>query len=274
MASVKPSTPERGLVFRIGAALSDPAWRLTWRNVFLPVYCKACDMRLLTEENGFFCPDCWHKAPWIDPPYCPLCGKPHDRMVGLGNAPNFPCAGCRERPAKHITRILAAARYDGVVKQAVRLFKFQGKRKLAEPLAESMRAHVDREGGPAAAYDLLIPVPLHRVRLRERGFNQSLLLLQELLQLFPGAKVDESLQRIRPTVAQSTLKAEERAANVRGAFAVVGDTVKGRIVLMVDDVVTTGGTVGECARVLRRAGAARVDVLSAALARPGMRLDW
>ena len=109
------------------------------------------------------------------------------------------------------------------------------------------------------------------VRLRQRGFNQSLLLAEQVLPEFPRVALDSSLIRVRPTRAQSRLKPKERAENVRGAFAVTGDTVKKKTVLLVDDVVTTRETVTECARVLRRAGAARVDVLAFALAVPRTR---
>ena len=79
------------------AAAAWPDWALALKNLFLPVYCKACGVRILTEHNVFFCPDCWMRAPWIEPPYCTGCGKPHPGMIALGNAPeHFPCADCRE----------------------------------------------------------------------------------------------------------------------------------------------------------------------------------
>jgi ComF family protein len=120
------------------------------------------------------------------------------------------------------------------------------------------------------SYAYVIPVPLYKVRYRERGFNQSRLLAQEVLPVLPAAKLDESLRRIRPTKVQSRLHSEaERRENVRGAFAVVdGSHLAESTILLVDDVVTTGGTIAECALVLREAGAATVDVLAAALALP------
>jgi len=116
-------------------------------------------------------------------------------------------------------------------------------------------------------YDLLIPVPLHPIRERERGFNQSYLLAAAIQPTFPNATLDGSLRRIRPTPVQSrSAGPSERRENVRGAFAVFGDTVKGKTVLLIDDVVTTGGTTAECALALHRANVAEVDVLAAALA--------
>ena len=240
-------------------------WLLTLKNVFLPIFCKECGVRLETEENKFFCPDCWEGSPRIERPFCSRCGKPHPPQVGLGGAANFPCADCREKPNKYIGRIYGAAYYDGAVARAVKLLKFQDREGLAEPLAELAAAFAADEMD-AGAYDVIVPVPLHKVRERARGFNQSRLLATHLLSAFPKAALDESLERIRPTRTQSRLEATERLANVRGAFAVRGEGCAGKKVLLVDDVVTSSGTVTECARVLRRAGAAEVDVLAAALA--------
>ena len=240
-------------------------WMLTLKHVFLPNFCKACGLRLDTEENGFFCPHCWESSPLIERPFCSACGKPHPAQVGLGGASNFPCANCRENPNPEIRRVFGAAYYDGAIARAIKLLKFNDKERLAGPLGELMvdfaKAEMD-----TAEYDLIVPVPLHRVRERARGFNQSRLLARKILPAFPNAVLDESLERIRPTRTQSRLEPEERVANVRGAFAVRGENCAGRVVLLIDDVVTSSGTVTECGRALRRAGAKAVDVLAVALA--------
>lgn len=248
------------------------AWRLSALNLFLPMYCRQCGARLLTEENNFFCPDCWEASPRVERPFCTACGKPHQRMVGLGETSNFPCAACREKPNRQVRRTWGAAQYDGAVALAIRLFKFHKKTLLLQPLAELMSEFARREMD-RGRYDCLAPVPLYKTRLRERSFNQSLLLAQALLPEFPGAVLDQSLMRIRPTRAQSRLKSEERALNVRGAFAVQGDTLAGKRVLLVDDVITTGGTISECAKAMLRAGAVEVDAFAAALAFPAIRYD-
>ncbi len=242
-------------------------WHLALKNLLLPMYCRACGARLLTEENCVFCPDCWESSPRIERPFCDRCGKPHVRIVGLGALSNYPCADCRDKPNRHIRRVWGAAYYDGAVSAAIRLFKFQNKRLLAEPLAAVMEEFACREMADET-YELLVPVPLYHTRLRERGFNQSLQLACLLREAFPSAEVDQSLQRIRPTCAQSTLTSEQRARNVRGAFAVQGDAIKDKRVLLIDDVITTGETATECARALKRAGAAAVDAFAVALACP------
>ena len=247
-------------------------WRPALLNLFMPMYCKQCGARLLTEENAFFCPDCWESSPRVERPFCTLCGKPHQRMVGLGERSNFPCAACRDKPNRHIHRIWGAVQYDGPVSIAIKMFKFRGKVMLQQPLAALMIDFAAREMD-VARYDCIVPVPLYKTRLRERTFNQSLLLAEALAEAFPGPVIDQSLQRIRPTHAQSRLKTEHRAMNVRGAFAVIGDALKGKRILLIDDVITTGDTITECARALHRAGAAEIDAFAVALAFPGIRFD-
>ncbi len=245
-------------------------WVLALKNLFLPEFCKQCGMRLLTEENCSFCPTCWEMSPRIERPYCPVCGRPHAPGVGFGARDNTLCGPCSaekvERPYRFI---FGAAVYDGAVGEAIRLFKFNGKRRLAGPLSELIVSAVETELD-CDAYTALVPVPLYKVRLRERGYNQSALLARNILTAFPNARMDESLRRIRPTLVQSLLTdPTERRENVRGAFAVEGTSgFEGAKVLLVDDVVTTGGTVRECAETLKRAGAATVDVVAVALALP------
>jgi len=242
-------------------------WVAAAKNVAMPIFCKQCDRRLLTDENGFYCPECWERSPRIERPFCTVCGRPHPGAIGFGGLANFPCADCRTRgPHRPIRRTYGAARYDGAIAEAIKLFKFHDKPRLAAPLGVLLREFAQTEMD-CAAYDVLTPVPLHRVRERERGFNQSRLLAMAVLNVFPHATLDERLTRIRPTRVQSRLTGEqERRSNIKGAFAVIGQDFGGKTVLLIDDVVTTGGTVDECAKALLRAKAAAVDVLAVALA--------
>lgn len=250
-------------------------WQVWYRpllNLLLPMYCKNCHGRLLTEENLYFCGECWESSPRIERPFCTFCGKPHQALSGLGARSNFPCAECRKAPNPFVRRIWGAAQYSEAVARGIRLFKFYGKEPMAEPLAALMLAFAEKEMD-AEGYDCIVPVPLYPSRERERGYNQSRLLAEHLLHFFARCTLDESLCRIRPTRAQSTLKSVDRAENVRGAFAVKGDTLKGKRVLLIDDVITTGGTVTECARALRRAGVQEVDAFAPALAFASLRFD-
>lgn len=249
-----------------------PDWSLTLKNILLPMYCKICHSRLLTEENLFFCPTCWEASPRIERPFCSFCGIPHQSLSGLGEKSNFPCADCRKKPNPLVRRMWGCAQYEDAIAKGIRLFKFYDKATMADALGALMRDFAAREMD-AEAYDCLVPVPLYPSRERERGFNQALLLTEELLPFFTTAQLDCSLYRIRPTRAQSTLKSAERAENVRGAFAVEGDSLKGKRVLLIDDVITTGGTVTECARAMKHAGALEVDAFAPALAFATLRLD-
>ncbi len=241
-------------------------WVLALKNLLLPTFCKMCGRRLMTEENGFFCPTCWELSPRIERPFCTVCGRPHPGVVGLGMRANFTCARCRENGPQAFRRIYGAASYDGAVAEAIKLFKFHDKQRLVAPLSELMADFAARELD-FEAYEYIVPVPLHKVRERDRGFNQARLLAQALLPKFPNAQLDESLRRIRPTKVQSRLASEaERRANVVGAFAVQGDRLAQKTVLLVDDVVTSGDTIAECATVLQRANVAVVDVFAVALA--------
>ncbi len=241
-------------------------WTLTLKNLFLPIFCRECGVALLTEENGFFCPHCWSKPERIERPYCTGCGRPHRERIGFGITDNFLCADCRTGPARPHRYALAACDYDGAIAEAVKLLKFGDRPRLAGPLAEEAVRFLEREVN-TSAYDAIVPVPLHRVRQRWRGFNQAELLAERMMPAFSRARLDRSLRRIRPTRTQSGLEnAAARLANVRGAFAVDRDaSFKGETVLLVDDVITTGGTMAECARALKRAGAATVDVMAVAV---------
>ncbi|MDZ4858159.1 MAG: phosphoribosyltransferase family protein [Candidatus Hydrogenedentes bacterium] len=166
-------------------------------------------------------------------------------------------------------RVLAAARYDEAIELAVKLLKFYDKPLLATPLGELLRTCAAQELD-CAEYDFVIPVPLHRVRQRARGFNQAELLAREVLPAFSNARLDASLARIRPTRVLSRLHTDtDRKSSVRGAFRVArAPHLVGARVLLVDDVVTSGATVSECATALVKSGVATVDVLAVALALP------
>ena len=243
-------------------------WTTAVRNLVLPQFCRTCNRRLLTEDNGYFCPACWGLARRVERPFCSICGTPHQGSAGFGEIRNFPCADCRSRrKTSALDRTFGAAYYEGAVAEAVKLLKFRSKLRLVPAMAEIM-IEFARNEMDLAAYDDIVPVPLHNVRHRERGFNQSAVLADELAPHFPNAVVNESLKRIRPTRIQKNLTSSEaRWENVIGAFAVDrNQSFEGRCVLLIDDVVTSGGTIEECARAVQRAGAARVDAFVFALA--------
>ena len=150
------------------------------------------------------------------------------------------------------------------MREAIHAFKFGGRRTLAEPLGDLL-VGFGLSALPGPAPDLLVPVPLHRRRERERGYNQALLVARRLERAWAVRVCADALLRTEATAPQAELDAAARRRNVRGAFAVVKpDLVEGRHLVLVDDVLTTGATAAECARALGRAGASVVGVLTIA----------
>jgi len=232
------------------------AWALAALDLVFPALCPVCQATLAARRRDPLCGGCWEAIRRLGPPACARCGLPFAAPAATGL-----CGGCaRERPAWDWA--LAAAEYEGAARDALHAFKFHGKRALARPLA----ALLLEQWGPAlaaAAPEALIPVPLGRARARERGFNQAALVAERLGAALRVPLRPRWLVRARATQPQTDLGATERRANVRGAFA--ADTaVAGRHVALVDDVLTTGATAAECARMLKAAGAARVGVLAVA----------
>jgi ComF family protein len=166
------------------------------------------------------------------------------------------CPRCR-RITRHVDRARAIGEYDGALRAVIHALKYDGRRSLAAPLAARMR---ERSDGLLEGVDMAVPVPLHWRREWERGFNQA-----EALAMAIGVPVSRALRRVRATRSQTELPSSQRHRNVRHAFALTGAAaVRGRIVLLVDDVSTTGATLADCARVLKAAGAREVRALTAA----------
>ena len=156
--------------------------------------------------------------------------------------------------------------YEGVLKEAIHRFKYGGVFPLAKAFGDLLQPILKAlcQDYPA---DVMIPVPLHIRRLRERGFNQVLILVKELNKRFGIPYGERVLRKVKDTPVQSALKKKERRKNLRGAFEVQDQAaIEGKAVVLVDDVYTTGATVNECSRALLKAGAARVAVLTVARA--------
>jgi len=193
-------------------------------------------------------------------PWCPRCGLPFASPVALRESPTHLCAACRDREPP-FDRARSAVVYEGVAASAIHLMKYQRRRLLARPLGALLLPLLEE----LEPVDGVIPVPLHVQRLREREFNQALVLAQVVCRARGWPLWWEGLERTRPTRAQVGLDAAERRRNVRRAFLVRKPAaVEGKRILLIDDVMTTGSTVHECARVLKRAGANHVQVVTVA----------
>ena len=223
-------------------------------DLFLPPLCLICDEPV--GGTATVCPACWKQIQFIAPPVCDCCGAPFDIPAGAGML----CGACiADAPTYQSAR--AAIIYDDASRKLVLGFKHGDRTHAAPALAVWMHRAA---GDVIAQADALLPVPLHRWRLFRRRYNQSALLAQQIGVLAGKPALMDVLRRTRATPSQGHMKRKERQENVRGAFALSPSqaaAVKDKVLVLVDDVLTTGATVGECARVLLKAGAAHVHVV-------------
>jgi len=259
-------------------------------SVLLASPCAACGQLLEHPTRGPVCEHCWRSILPLTPPLCDRCGDPLPAWRTI-SVPLALCPRCR-RGRRHVDCARAIGGYDGALRAIVHALKYEGRRSLARPLAEMMRT---RGADMLTGADCVVPVPLHPSRRRERGFNQAADLARHL-----GAPVRPMLRRHRATLTQTGLAAARRHRNVRGAFVVtgrqgsarghavpmasevIGDAsalvragggaparvqksgLEGLVVVLIDDVSTTGATLDACARVLKEAGVREVRALTAA----------
>ena len=243
-------TPEPSLLNRVSQALL---------HILLPETCAHCREDLAWNAEDPLCSPCLSKLRWLEPPHCERCGTP------LGGGGRF-CFSCRGKTF-FCERIRSALRYEPVLQSCLYRFKYEGKAKLAGPLGEWMAERFPHFPELRSA-TLLVPVPLHPHRLRERGFNQAELLAQVLSKKL-GIPTRTILRRIRPTHPQWNLDRKKRLTNVSDAFEPAQpEKLQGESVLLIDDVATTGSTLEACAGALRRAKAGKVWAWT--LARQGL----
>jgi ComF family protein len=243
--------------------------------VAFPTECSLCQGELTSDARGRICRACWTSLqPW-DGPVCTCCGLPFSSPRTL-DAVEPKCGECRsDDPAFDGARSFGL--YTGNLRKAVLRAKFSGDERLGGHLGGLLAAtwdglQLEREFGSV----LIVPVPLHPSRRRERGFNQSELLSAGLVRALAkrdkgsAPKIEKTcLQRKRATTPQTGLSVAARRENLRGAFEVVRpEEIRGRVIVLVDDVMTTGATLSACARTLKRAGASKVLGLTLARATP------
>lgn len=224
-------------------------------DLVLPPGCPACGTA--TADLGLLCARCWARLDLLAPPLCAIYGTPLPHELGEGSL--SPLAISDPPPFR---RSRSAVLHGEVSRRLVGGFKYGDRMERARPLAAMMSA-AGRE--LLADAEILVPVPLHRRRLRARRYNQAGLLAQALAHAAQLPWSPDVVERARPTRQQVGLTAGERDRNVRGAFRVPAERsgrVAGRRVLLIDDVYTTGATVRAATRALLRAGAADVDVLT------------
>lgn len=237
-----------GLAASIGRAALDWA---------LPHRCAGCGA--LTGGDAGFCPDCWQQLDFLGPPACARCDRPFAQPQGEGAL----CGACMADPPP-FDRVRGVLAYGPLPRALVVRFKHGRHVALARLIARLMASRLPPPDERGDERWLLIPVPLHRWRLWRRGFNQAAIIARHLAAMTQLPVLVDALERRRATPLLRGLGRRQRAKVVRGAFAVRADrrdAIAGAHILLIDDVFTTGATARACAAALRRAGAARVEVL-------------
>ena len=211
-------------------------------DLLFPQWCVGCG-----KEGHFLCYSCRRSLPRIVPPFCPQCGRPQPSGIL--------CPGCVGWQAE-IDGIRSPFRFDGIIREAIHQLKYRNLRALVVPLAELLQNYLINVSIPG---EVLVPVPLHKRKLRERGYNQSQLLARELGKLINLPVVDDCLTRQKHAPPQArTSTIDERRTNVANAFACNDHRLCDKQVLLIDDVATSGATLDACASTLKAAGASSV----------------
>ena len=238
-------------------------WLKCWLDAglgfFYPPVCQICHAEAASADEGYVGARCGQGVRRIQPPFCERCGLPYEGALTT----QFECSNCREM-GLHFRSARAAVAAQGVVLEAIHRYKYQ-RALWFEPFLAGLLV---RAAGPvlaAGGWNLIVPVPLHPLKKREREFNQAERLAARLAQAASIAADPRLLQRVRFTQTQTLLTRPQRAENMRRAFRLrPGRQLRGERVILVDDVLTTGATTSACAQVLRETGAGDVCVWTVA----------
>jgi len=230
-------------------------------DTLYPKTCLICKRQLkeLACVDNIVCTRCWGTIKKNTPPFCHSCGRHLEKPV----TKNI-CPAC-VRKQLHFDRAFSPCVYEGTIKELIHAFKYRGKDYLGLTLTRLMTDFIEEYSLPMDILDLVIPIPLHTTRLREREFNQAQILSNHIARKFSKKVSYETLRRLRPTKTQTELEIGERLLNVKGSFmATKNQDIKGKNILLVDDVLTTGATCSEATYALKDAGANIVFVLTLA----------
>lgn len=228
-------------------------------SLFYPAVCQICSEHRAEAAEGYVCARCRSKVRFIKPPLCSRCGLPYE---GDLTTP-FECTNCRDMEL-HFRSARSAVAAGGVILDVIHRYKYQ-RALWFEPFLADVLV---REASPTLKqeqWDFIVPVPLHPAKKREREFNQAARIATHLSAATKIPVNENLLHRVVPTRTQTQLTREQRAANVRRAFAMrAGQRLNRARIVLVDDVFTTGATTNACARVLCKSGAAEVCVWTVA----------
>ncbi|HLB33795.1 MAG: hypothetical protein A3F67_07950 [Verrucomicrobia bacterium RIFCSPHIGHO2_12_FULL_41_10] len=225
-------------------------------ELFYPLHCAGCGCYLLGKKS--LCEECWDKAKPLSDYICSICSH----QLNIPQEDFTCCENCGDRNL-HFVAGVSAFRHDGLVSQLLYQFKYGGDQSLKKVMGEFIDVALNEERLQGVLFSAVVPVPLYRLREREREFNQARLIAEEVAGrlLCP---VENLLQRVKPTSMQALSDRKQRIQNLKGAFAIKSHQLLSGNYLLVDDVLTTGSTLDECAKVLLQAGASKVWAVTVA----------
>ena len=220
--------------------------------MLFPETCPICHETSSDHTTAPICTGCWDSIQPYEGPKCGKCGLP------LDSDSSITCGECiKDEPAYKSVRTFGL--YKGPLRKAINLFKYHNMKRLSKPLsAMILRIEIPQ-------VDAVIPIPLYKDRLRQREFNQSALLAKYTAKSTGTSLLVDCLVKVKDTMPQVGLSSRERRRNIRNAFGVEKkELIKGKVILLMDDVITTGATVRECSKVLKKAGAVNIYVMALA----------
>lgn len=230
-------------------------------NFFYPPVCQICREERATAAEGYVGPKCWSRIRFVTPPFCERCGLPFEGEM----THSFQCANCQDMNL-HFRSARSAVLAEGLMLEVIHHYKYN-RGLWFEPFLAGLLISTASPALAAEKWDLLVPVPLYPVKKREREFNQAARLAARLGRAANIPVNERLLRRVKPTITQTRLTREQRADNVRHAFAFCGkEKLQGQNIVLLDDVMTTGATTDACAKTLRQAGAGEICVWTVARA--------
>ena len=219
-----------------------------------PAQCKVCEKNIGLESIPYLCKGCWDRLEIVTPPWCEICGI--QNVDGV-------CNVCATNPPR-FGKLRTVAFYDAILQRIIHLYKFEKRRSLAKHLSYMMVNHLPKDCN-LKEYDYILPIPIHKKRLRERGFNQSTLIAQGISNEIGIDICTDAIVRSKNTSPQSSLTRDARQTNVVGAFEIKNrNLIRGKRILILDDVFTTGATVNEAVNILWNEDPIEIDVLTLA----------
>lgn len=225
-------------------------------NYLLPICCSYCSN--LLSNKALVCHECWPKLTFISAPLCACCGYPFN--LNISDEKNSLCLNCIQNPP-HYDSARSLIKYDDISRKIIHHFKYYDKTHLAEYFSQLLQSQMNNN----TEYHMVIPIPMHRLKRLFRLYNPAQILAQSLGNRLSLPVRCDILSKTKLTKTQTKLTKKQRIKNLRGSFKIhKAEHIKGKSIILVDDVITTGTTIELCAKLLRQAGAAEIHVCSIA----------